>query len=347
MRQFACVERFATKLQIMAHMSSFDETIRTLRPQVNSIALASKSLKESRRIKRMLELILAFGNYMNSTKKGPCYGFKLQSLDSLTITKSRDKKQTIVHYLADLVHHRYPDLLGFQQDITCLDKAAQYSLENLMADVAELEKGCELTRRELDNRLAQPNAVKDRTKVTQNQVLKDFVDRSSEQTAVLRQEADRAAMLFKGCVEYFGESSKTTDVSTFFGYFVRFFACWKQSELDNERRRKLEAAAAAAATNEARAAAAAQKEAQSANQRRNLQNALISELKSKAVGAPVRMKPEEVKDGTLEDIILGLKSEPYRANVASAGEPGMRKSFRRQRSDRASAAFTTSESEAL
>jgi hypothetical protein len=45
------------------------------------------------KLRRVLELILAFGNYMNSVKKGPCYGFKLQSLDSLTITKSTDKKQ--------------------------------------------------------------------------------------------------------------------------------------------------------------------------------------------------------------------------------------------------------------
>ena len=43
------------------------------------------------------------------------------------------------------------------------------------------------------------------------------------------------------------------------------------------------------------------------------------------------MKPDEVKDGTLEDIILGLKSEPYRAAAASGNEVS-RKSFRRQRS---------------
>ncbi len=343
MRQFACVERFATKLQIMSYMSSFDESVRSLRPQINAITLASKSLRASKRIKRVLEIILAFGNYMNSTKKGPCYGFKLQSLDSLTITKSRDKKQTIVHYLADLVQKNYPDVVGFQQDITCLDKAAQFSLENLLTDMAELEKGAELTRRELENRLAQPNAAKDRAKVAQNQALKDFVDKVTEQVAGLRQEANRAESLFKECVEYFGESSKTTDVSTFFGYFVRFFAVWKQSELDNDRRRKLEAAAAANAANEATAAAnKAARAAQSANQRRNLQNALITELKSKAT----HVKPEEVKDGTLEDIIMGLKSEPYRANADAAGG-GVRKSFRRQRSDRMAAAFHSSESEAL
>ena len=105
-----------------------------------------------------MELILAFGNYMNSQKKGPCYGFKLQSLDSLTITKSTDKKQHIVHYLASVVEQKYPDLKSFYTELSFLEKASQFSLENIMTDVVELERGMELTKRELENRLKAPNA---------------------------------------------------------------------------------------------------------------------------------------------------------------------------------------------
>jgi hypothetical protein len=78
---------------------------------------------------------------MNSTKKGPCYGFRLQSLDSLSITKSSDKKQTLVHYLANLVNSKYPELKGFDSELKYIDKAAQFSLENILTDVRELEKG--------------------------------------------------------------------------------------------------------------------------------------------------------------------------------------------------------------
>lgn len=77
-----------------------------------------------------------------------------------------------------------------------------------------------------------------------------------------------------------------------------------------------------------------------ANHRRNLQSALINEFKARTTTSHI--KPEEVKDGTLEDIILGMKSEPYRANVNEA----MRKSFRRQRSEKLTG-LITSESEAL
>ena len=107
----------------------------------------------------MLELILAFGNYMNSQKKGPCYGFKLQSLDSLTITKSTDKKQHIVHYLASVVEQKYPELKSFYTELTMLDKASQFSLENIMTDVVELERGMELTRNVFINHHSQADLL--------------------------------------------------------------------------------------------------------------------------------------------------------------------------------------------
>jgi len=91
----------------MSFMASFDENVKNVRPQIETVSYASKSLRQSAKMKKVLEFILAFGNYMNSTKKGPCYGFRLQSLDSLTITKSSDKKQHILHYIADLVHTRF------------------------------------------------------------------------------------------------------------------------------------------------------------------------------------------------------------------------------------------------
>jgi len=34
MRQFSCVERFGTKLQIMSFMASFDENVKNVKPQV-------------------------------------------------------------------------------------------------------------------------------------------------------------------------------------------------------------------------------------------------------------------------------------------------------------------------
>ena len=49
--------------------------------QLDAVIAASMSIRNSKKVKQMLEIILAFGNYMNSAKRGAVYGFKLQSLD--------------------------------------------------------------------------------------------------------------------------------------------------------------------------------------------------------------------------------------------------------------------------
>ena len=329
MRQFSCVERFATKLQIMLFMSTFNEEIQSLKPQIDAISLASKSVKNSKKFKKILELILAFGNYMNSSKKGPCYGFKLQSLDSITLTKSTKKDMNIVHYIAELVHKQYPELKSFENEVKISGKASQYLLENICSDLKKLEKGFEITKRELENRLNDFNA-KDKTKSAQNQTLSNFVNHSGETLTKIRSESNHMEASFKECVGYFGEDSKSIDANSFFGIISRFVNTWKAAEVENEKRRKMEAAKKAAAV------------PPKAETHKNIHNTLINELKNKhnvVQSKTPHITPDEFKDGTLEDLILGLKSEPYRAN-----NEAMRKSFR---SRNRGSAILTSESEAL
>ena len=49
----------------------------------------------------MLELILAFGNYMNRGQRGNAVGFKLTSLTRIADTKSScNKSVTLLHFVA-------------------------------------------------------------------------------------------------------------------------------------------------------------------------------------------------------------------------------------------------------
>jgi len=83
-----------------------------------------------------------------------------------------------------LIFFRYPELKNFDSELRFLEKAAQYSLENIMIDLKELEKGMDQTRKELDNR------AKDKSK--QNHTLQEFVTRAGEIVAKLRQDGDAA-----------------------------------------------------------------------------------------------------------------------------------------------------------
>ena len=229
------VARLKAKLEIMSFMSTFYELVHAIKPRIEAIYLASKATRTAEKFKKILELILAFGNYMNASKKGPAYGFKMISLDNLSLTKSSDKKSTIVHYIVEIVNAKYPDRKGFESELRYVEKASQFSLDNITTDVKELEKGMNLTLKELDARLNTP-ALKNNHRTV---VLKDFCENAKSQLQKLKEDSDKAKNAFIDCLEHYGEDPKGMDASTFFAILKRFCETWKNAELENIKREKL------------------------------------------------------------------------------------------------------------
>ncbi|XP_069762820.1 formin-like protein 3 isoform X1 [Narcine bancroftii] len=148
MMHFSKIERLSQRMTIMTFVGNFPESIQMLNPQMNAIIAASASIKTSQKLKGMLEIILALGNYMNSSKRGAVYGFKLQSLDLLSDTKSTDRKMTLLHYIAIIVKRKYSNIATFWNDLHYIEKAAAVSLENVLLDVKEMGHNMELVKRE-------------------------------------------------------------------------------------------------------------------------------------------------------------------------------------------------------
>ncbi|XP_001353541.3 formin-like protein isoform X3 [Drosophila pseudoobscura] len=301
MLQLSRVERNSFKLSIMSYMGNFFDNVHLISPQVQSIAAASNSLKESRKFRAVLEIVLAFGNYLNSNKRGPAYGFKLQSLDTLIDTKSTDKRSSLLHYIVATIRAKFPDLLNYETELQCTDKAALVALENVVADVHELDKGMDQVRKEAELRV----------KGTQTHILRDFLNNTEDKLKKIKSDLRHAQEAFKECVEYFGESSRTADAAAFFSLIVRFTRAFKQHDQENEQRRRLEQAAALAASKKENNAQVLMRNKH--NQKKQ-QDAVINELKSKthSVREKKLLQQDEVYNGALEDILLGLKSEPYR-----------------------------------
>lgn len=193
--------------------------------QVYAIYNASNTVKNSVKFKAVLEVVLAFGNYLNSSKRGPAYGFKLQSLDTLLDTKSTDKRICLLHYIVATIRQKFPELLNFDSELFCIDKASQVSLENVMTDVVELEKGMDVVRKEVELR-GKGNS----SSSFQNHVLKDFLNNSEEKLKKIRTDSKNAQEAFKECIEFFGESSRNADANAFFSLLVRFVKAFKVIE---------------------------------------------------------------------------------------------------------------------
>ncbi|XP_030104372.1 formin-like protein 3 isoform X2 [Mus musculus] len=297
---FSKVERLTQRMAGMAFLGNFQDNLQMLTPQLNAIIAASASVKSSQKLKQMLEIILALGNYMNSSKRGAVYGFKLQSLDLLLDTKSTDRKMTLLHFIALTVKEKYPELANFWQELHFVEKAAAVSLENVLLDVKELGRGMELIRRECS--------------IHDNSVLRNFLSTNEGKLDKLQRDAKTAEEAYNAVVRYFGESPKTTPPSVFFPVFVRFIRSYKEAEQENEARKKQEEV-----MREKQLAQEAKKlDAKTPSQRNKWQQQeLIAELRRRQ--AKEHRPVYEGKDGTIEDIITVLKSVPFTARTAKRG----------------------------
>uniref|UniRef100_A0A3B4X968 Formin-like 2b n=1 Tax=Seriola lalandi dorsalis TaxID=1841481 RepID=A0A3B4X968_SERLL len=298
MMQFSRIERLSQRMSIMTFMGNFTDNVQMLTPQLHAIIAASVSIKSSQKLKKILEIILALGNYMNSSKRGAVYGFKLQSLDLLLETKSTDRKQTLLHYIANVVREKYPAVSPFYNELHYVDKAAAVSLENVLCDVKELQRGMELTWREFS--------------VQHNATLKDFISRNESRLSKLQEDARIAQDAFEDVVKFFGESSKTMPPSVFFPIFVRFIKAYRLAEEENEQRRRQEQMLLEKLEQEEQQE---EEETKSPSHRgKRQQQELITELRRRQ-GKDSR-HVYEGKDGAIEDIITALKTVPFTARSA-------------------------------
>lgn len=76
-----------------------------------------------------VQLILMTGNYMNAgSRNQQSYGFDLSFLTKLGGTKSADQKTTLLHFLANVMESKFPDLLDFPGDLRNVEAASRCEL---------------------------------------------------------------------------------------------------------------------------------------------------------------------------------------------------------------------------
>jgi len=95
---------------------------RLLRVMMLAVLEASRDLIRSRQLKKLLEIVLAFGNFMNRGQRGNASGFRVASLNKIIDTKSSvNRRTTLLHYLAHLADNKV-GLLTILSTSSCIDR---------------------------------------------------------------------------------------------------------------------------------------------------------------------------------------------------------------------------------
>lgn len=211
------VERLSQKLVVMDFVGNFNDRADSLKIQLCAVTSASLSLKSSKKFKSILEIILTFGNYMNSNKSSSlAYGFRLRgTFERLNDTRSNDKQTSLLEYIVnETIAIKCPHLLTLDEEMLCITESARISLKNVASEVGSIHSGwLKLTE---ESRLS-----------------KSFALEAFERTMCVKfnkliNELETAQNNYSECVCYFGEEKAATmDSDEFFSIVSKFVSQFK------------------------------------------------------------------------------------------------------------------------
>lgn len=145
------IPHYEQRLKSLHYKKRFMMTVNDLSPRIASVMEASREVARSRRLRKLLELVLALGNYMNRGARGNASGFRLASLNRLADTKSSSLKgTTLLHYLVQVIEKKFKDLLKLDEDIPHVRVACKVSLGEMDKDMSMLRMGLAEVSREID-----------------------------------------------------------------------------------------------------------------------------------------------------------------------------------------------------
>ncbi|XP_037293291.1 disheveled-associated activator of morphogenesis 1 isoform X2 [Manduca sexta] len=145
------IPHWSQRVRTLLFKKKFAAAAAEARARAAAVLRAARELPRSRRLRALLELVLALGNYMNRGARGNASGFRLSSLNKLADTKSSvTRNTTLLHYLVEILETQFKDVLLIEEDLPHVRAAAKVCVEQLEKDVGALRSGLREVARELD-----------------------------------------------------------------------------------------------------------------------------------------------------------------------------------------------------
>ena len=308
-RLTARLNSFHTKLTFAKKLSGIKES-------VSIVSDAVKEIRTSKTLPKMLELVLAVGNYLNgNTFRGGAYGFKIETLTKMVEVKAADPKLTMIHYIAQLCETKpeLSPLLGMLEEFPHVTDACRESIPQALTDLNKLKGELSI----VDNALKAAEA--DPKDVFKSQLGAFFEEQSKELEATFAFHSQLETQ-YKELLSYFGEIP-STDSQQLFGNFNSFIQTFDKAYKDNQRRKQLAEKAKLAEERRAnqvatKGPAKAVPGGEGAGGRNMLDN-IIAEMKSGRAMVPPKPRgpPQQAQQNEVANEALAVLQRLKRRNV--------------------------------
>ncbi len=230
--ELLCIPRLKPRLQCFVFILEFNARLHDLSENVEVFSYAIHDIKRCTKLIKVIELVLAIGNYLNGTgAKGGAYGFKLEFLTKLADTKTADNKSTLLHYLVAMIERKYADLLDFPQELSNVEIGAKVS-ENMVDEISKFKKEIKFIYEEMNRPYYKSNAKNDPCGAK----LEQFYHTAYNDMEVLEQNKKEALSMYKEISKLYGEDELKPD--EFMTAIHQFAQSFKEAHNENTRQRE-------------------------------------------------------------------------------------------------------------
>uniref|UniRef100_A0A8C9YTY6 Glutamate receptor, ionotropic, delta 2 (Grid2) interacting protein, b n=1 Tax=Sander lucioperca TaxID=283035 RepID=A0A8C9YTY6_SANLU len=222
--QMLTVPEYKTRLRSLHFKTTLQERTEEMKVAYDYIYKASVELKSSKKLAKILEFVLAMGNYLNNgqPKSHRTTSFKINFLTELSTTKTVDGKSTFLHILAKSLCEHFPELLNFSRDLTTVPLAAKVNQRAITAELSDLHSTILDIRKAC---LKIPPTSEDHFA----SVMSSFLENSHPAIQSLESLQTRAMEEFSKVASFFGEDSKSANTESFFGIFAEFMCKFERA----------------------------------------------------------------------------------------------------------------------
>ncbi|XP_027961426.1 protein diaphanous homolog 3 isoform X1 [Eumetopias jubatus] len=230
------VKRLRPRLSAILFKLQFEEQVNNIKPDTMAVSTACEEIKQSKSFRKLLELVLLMGNYMNAgSRNAQTFGFNLSSLCKLKDTKSTDQKTTLLHFLVEVCEEKYPDILNFVDDLEHLDKASKVSVETLEKNLKQMGRQLQQLEKDLET-FPPPEDLHDKF-VTK---MSSFVISAKEQYEKLFKLHENMEKSYQSMLGYYAIDVKKMSVEDFLNDLNNFRTTFMQARKENVKKREAE-----------------------------------------------------------------------------------------------------------
>ena len=215
---FSKVKRLAEKVNCLIFTHIFEEYFEETKKKVEDILLACTEVQQSKKLAKLLKVILAIGSVLNRDTYLSGTGFRLQSLKNVAETKAKQDRITLINYIAGLIGEHQPELLYFERDeLPHCSIAATVPMDSIVQQAKLFVDNLQLIEREVSAIHADiENCPKEGQFAD---FLVSFLDDSKKSILQLQSDVEKMKSKFLEVGIYFGEDPSAVTVNSSVEFF--------------------------------------------------------------------------------------------------------------------------------